>query len=449
MTGGLTAQDLYTVRVGMFRDVKANDFNNLKSLGFVYGTPGADNTTEVFVGQFTDQNKATNAASDLLKQGFRNAQAFALPVATGQQVTVIQLGLHSGDRAIDWEGMERAGQLYVESVDGLSKIVTGIYPDGPTALKFLTAIKELGYRDAFVKRINNARLIPVSTFETGIKKPLIPITIQDNVPLNPAPAATPPPAPVPNTDNVPAAAGPVVYGSSADSRSPAPAAAPNTLPAPTTAVPANAPFILPAEANAPGLPAIDGKTKRHSAAELQRLLKEKGYYDSSVDGFYGPGTTKAYLTAWDDMPEIRKYRLLSGTAFTPGRESRDVASQWPEISVLLTVAEDIAAGTANSTRAQQMVQQRVGIFNATTALSPVAATRARAWATTIWTNLEEWATEDPLHAQIFGAFRLSYHQSQVRLEDRFMDAGMSATDARDMATSMLQNLIGAQLDRFL
>lgn len=436
---GLSAQDLFTVRVGIFRDVKASDFNNLKSLGFVYGTTGQDNTTEVFVGHYNDQAKATGIASNLVQQGFRNAQAFTLPTNTGQQVTVIQLGLHSGDRTIDWAGFERAGQLYVESADGLSKVVTGIYPDGPTALKFLSTIRELGYQDAFIKRINNVRLIPVSTFETGIKKPLIPINLQNAPPVvssAPVPQQASTPA---NTDNVPPAA-PVVYGSTAEPRSPAPAAAPATL---NTTVPP--PPSLPASAIAAGLPAIDGKTKRSSAAELQRLLKEKGYYEGSIDGFYGPGTTAAYRSAWDEMPEVRKYRLLSSL----GTTSANAAGNWPEITVLLTVTEDIAAGTANTSREQQMSQQRAALFNARAALSPAAATRARAWATTLWTNLEDWATEDPMHAKIFGAFRMGYHQSQVRLEDHYMDAGMNATDARDSATAMLQNLIGAQLDRFL
>jgi hypothetical protein len=30
-----------------------------------------------------------------------------------------------------------------------------------------------------------------------------------------------------------------------------------------------------------------------------------------------------------------------------------------------------------------------------------------------------------------------------------MDRGFSATDAKDLSSAMLQNLIGAQLDRFL
>ncbi|TXF88286.1 peptidoglycan-binding protein [Neolewinella aurantiaca] len=437
-TGSLIAQNLYTIKVGTFRDVKADDFTSLRGQGFVYGAAGADNTVDVYVGQYSDVAKANATAASLNNNGFRNAQALALPLSTGQQVTVIQIALHSGDRSIDWPTLERAGQLFVESVDGVNKIVTGIYPDARTAASFLPAIRELGYSDAFVKTINNVRLIPINQFETGIKKPLIPIDLTAKAPV----PETPEPTASPATYGSKATPAPVAY-------SPAPAPATPAATPTTTATPA-ATTGLPSPASSPtlNLPAIDGKTKRHSSAELQRVLKEKGYYAGSIDGYYGPGTTAAYEAAWDDMPEIRKYRKLSEMALAPAGNTERI-SKWPEVSTLLAVVEDLSAGMANDARARQLVQQRSELTNATQALTPVAVSRINNWVTTIWTNLEEWATEDPLHAQIFSAFRLTYQQSQVRLEDYYMDKGLSATDARDLSSAMLQNLVGAQLDRFL
>lgn len=450
LAGTLAAQNLYTIKVGTFRDVKADDFQSLRSKGFVYGAPGADNTVDVYVGQYAEVVKANATAAFLNGNGFRNAQAFALPLNTGQQVTVIQIALHSGDRPINWATLERAGQLYVESVDGTNKIVTGIYPDARTAAGFLPAIRELGYSDAFVRTINNVRLIPINQFETGIKKPLIPIDLTAKAPVpqvqTPAPSPPPAPAPAPATN-------PATYGGSA---APAPVAynPPPTTSNPPTSTPMSPPTTtapaLPNPANAPAMnmPAIDGKTKRSSSAALQRVLKEKGYYAGSIDGYYGPGTAAAYAAAWDDMPEIRKYRKLSEMALEP-TGGRDLISKWPEVNTLLAVAEDLSAGMANDTRARQLVQQRSQLVNTTQPLTPVAASRVNNWTTTIWANLDEWATEDPLHAQIFSAFRLTYQQSQVRIEDHFMDKGFSATDARDLSSATLQNLIGAQLDRFL
>ena len=191
-------------------------------------------------------------------------------------------------------------------------------------------------------------------------------------------------------------------------------------------------------------PTIDGRTKRPSTAELQRVLKEKGYYESAVDGYYGPGTTAAFEAAWAGMAEIQKYKLLA--TMLPAEY---VGANWEETLVLISIAEEVAAGTANGERAERMLAQRPAIYAASQPLSPAAMTRVRNWAATIWTNLDEWAIEDPLHAQIFSAFRVAYHQTQVRLEDHYRLRGLNDNDARDLATAMLQNLIGAKLDRFL
>ena len=50
---------------------------------------------------------------------------------------------------------------------------------------------------------------------------------------------------------------------------------------------------------------------------------------------------------------------------------------------------------------------------------------------------------------MISALRVAYQQSHVRLEERYQQAGLDAIAARDLATAMLQNLTGAQLDRFL
>lgn len=425
----LAAQNLYTVKVGTFRDVKAVDFAALQAKGFVYGIPAADNTTDVYLGHYAAASRANATTAELNASGFRNAKTFNLPLTSGQSVTVIQIALTAASRPVNWAELERAGQLFVESIDGTTKILTGIYPDARTAASFLPAIRELGYTDAFVRTVNNVRLIPVTTFETGIKKPLIPINLQ--AAKNTVPLGTPPPTSEPASPKSP----PTTYGSS-----PPPLAKTPTPNAPTpTAVSATSPAFA--------YPTIDEKTKRHSAAELQKLLKAKGYYEGSIDGYYGPGTTAAYKAAWNGMPEIHKYRKLSEMLIAPS-EQYDFIKRWPEVKTLLAVVNDLSAGLTNATLASQLVQQRAQLTNATQALSTNAAERVKNWSATLWQNMDDWATDDPLHAQIYNALRLTYQQSHVRLEDYYMDRGLSATAARDLAAAMLQNLTGAQLDRF-
>lgn len=197
------------------------------------------------------------------------------------------------------------------------------------------------------------------------------------------------------------------------------------------------------------LPAIDGAIKRHSAAELQMVLKEKGFYAGEIDGYYGPGTASAYRRAWEELPVLRKYRSLSGAAPTESEPNSNSVTQWPEVVVLLTIADDLSAGNTNLEAASVFARQRNSLFDARENLNPVADSRTKDWASSIWENLNLWARKDPLHAQIFTAFRVSYHQSQTRIEQHYVDNGFSNIEARDLAIAMMQNLTGAQLDRFL
>ncbi|WP_420461080.1 peptidoglycan-binding domain-containing protein [Neolewinella sp.] len=432
----LPAQELYNVRVGTFQDADAADFADLRELGFIYGLAREAPLVEVYVGNYSTQEKATQVSEQLQTRGYRNAAPFALPTTGDASSTYVQIALRRGrDRELDWPALERAGKLYVDATDGAVKVVTGPYASPEDATQALSDIRGLGYADAFIKKLNPQSLIPVGVFETGIKKPLIPLELRQP-PVDSEGVA---PAPAPRaTDTVPAA----------------PPTAPDSAPLGEEAVaaaaepPATVPVPQPLRVDRPGLPDIDMRTKRHSAAELQRVLKEKGYYDGAIDGLYGPGTTAAYEQAWAQLAPLRKYRILAaaeGDGAAPG----NAPASWPEVTVALAIADDLAAGLDNAQAAQKLQEARGALLNATAPLPTPDAARARNWETTVWQNLDEWATEDPLHAQLLTALRVAYYQSQVRLEAMYQQRGMDAIAARDLATASLQNMLSAQLDRFL
>ena len=413
----LFAQGLYTVQVGSFRDVTAADFPEISQLAFLYGAPQQNGVTDVYLGNFSSEARAKEVADRLRNGRYPNARVLMLPTDSGTPITVVQLAYQKVDSDVDWEGLSRAGELYVESVDGINRIVVGIYPDNSVALNYLPEIKALGYDDAFVKKVNNVRLVPVRTFETGIKTPLIPISLQERQPeATPATAsASSPPSP--------AAPAPAAYESGT----------------PLIAAGSRSGTTL-------GLPDINARMKSSAAASLQRSLKARNFYQGSIDGLYGPGTEAAFLAAWNRMPEVQKYKLLSS------RQTAPVAPElraWPTLPILATIADEMAAGTTNQERFNQLINQRAALLASSQPLSPAAASRVRNWATTLWGNLDQWSSQDPLHAQIVAALEIAYYQTQVRLENHFADQGLEYIAARDLATATLQNLIGAQLNRFL
>ncbi|NJC27256.1 peptidoglycan-binding domain-containing protein [Neolewinella antarctica] len=468
LTGQLFSQDAYTVRAGVFRDVRSADFAEIGNLGYLYNLEVSPNESEVYVGQFTDQAKAVAIADQLNELGFRNARVLNLPEGAGQTQTFIQFAFQAANKPTPWKKYEPIGSLHVQSLDGNLKILTGPYDNAAEAKANLAVVKKAGYGDAFIKQVSSLRAIPVEAFETGLKKPFISIPAGEPARTSGS-ASTNTPGDSQNTVTPTAAGTPTKLTGTAATlgeASPSTYTKVPTAPSPTSIAPATAPTpvvstaqkttstlvastTLPAAAAGAELPKLDGATKRHSVAELQETLKLKGYYTGAIDGLYGPGTTAAYTKAWNELPEIRKYRLLSSAAFAPADAQRNAVSQWPEVSVMLTIVEDLAAGNTNVERARLLAQQRAPLFAATEKLKDAPRNATTKWAETVWANLNDWATEDPLHAQIVTAYRVSYHQSQARLEQHYANKGLGNIEARDLAIAMMENLNGAQLDRFL
>ncbi|WP_116107750.1 peptidoglycan-binding domain-containing protein [Lewinella sp. IMCC34191] len=429
----ISAQELYNVRIGTFQDVRADDFAELSELGFVYGLPMDGQLTDVYIGNYTSEDRATDVTENLQNRGFRNAAPFILPVSEKEATDYIQIALRGRGRELNWAELERAGTLYVDARDGVTKVVAGPYANAEAANAALARIRELGYGDAFTRSIKPGRLISVGLFETGIKKPLIPIDLS-RAPVRPSgprdsiSPAPPPPAPVP-------AARPADTVATAS---------------PATKLRGEAALaeaVRPVPVTKPSLPEIDVETKRHSAAELQRVLKEKDFYQGSIDGYYGTGTRGAFEKAWNELEELKNYRLLAGMN-DPGRSTAGPVS-WPEMLVLSVIAGDLAAGLANVDRESELSRERAALFQATGKLSAAESSEARNWESTVWNNLNDWAVEDPLHARLLSALRVAYYQSQVRLEAMYQQRGLSATESRDLATAALRNVLAADLDRFL
>ena len=63
----------YTVLVGTFLDAKAQDFENLRSLGFLHATKLEGNLTQVYIGGFDKQRDAEKMASAVRSKGYSGA----------------------------------------------------------------------------------------------------------------------------------------------------------------------------------------------------------------------------------------------------------------------------------------------------------------------------------------------------------------------------------------
>ena len=103
----------YTVLVGTFLDAKAQEFENLRALGFLYATKLEGNLTQVYIGGFNKQGDAEKMASAVRSKGYSGAFVQERLLSEGKSTIIIQMGIRSIKKNIDWEDYYRAGALYV------------------------------------------------------------------------------------------------------------------------------------------------------------------------------------------------------------------------------------------------------------------------------------------------------------------------------------------------
>jgi hypothetical protein len=320
VTTNLSAQsNFYTIQVGTFIDAKHSDFDGLRTLGLVHAQQVGGNLTEVYLGGYRDKAAADQMLQQVQRKGYPNAFVQERLVQDGLAATVVQIATRKINQPLNWEEFTQAGELFAILNGDLIKVVTGPYVTAGEAKTALSNVKSMGYKDAFVKSIPAAYLIPITQFETGIKEDLIPVdfnTTGGRIANDNASSGQP------ETYNVlqartPDAGQPVVsqpqLPSDVDIVS-----SYDYYPGSVGAEDGNKSF---GKAMPVGLPSISGKVKRTSALDLQKILKAKGTYAGALDGYYGPGTKAGYDKYMETDRYMQKYAYMAQNAPLPGNEA--------------------------------------------------------------------------------------------------------------------------------
>ena len=262
---------VYTIQIGTFVNPKATDFSTLQPLGYLYATPFEGNFSKVFLGEFTNETVAQNMLYTVRNSGY-GAFIVQKSLLGKPEAIVVQFTTKNKNQVIDWASLNTIGKLYTVLTDpNRIKIVTGPFATIDIARRRVVEMQQFGYKDAFVKTINIGLLHEVGAFETGKT------AVQNN--LNAAVEAI-------ISDNVPT--------STYDANSPA------------IITPQNAVINTPKS----GAPFIRPLIKRTSALAIQNVLKSSGYFNGSLDGFYGKATEAGYLNFVANDFQYKKYAFL-------------------------------------------------------------------------------------------------------------------------------------------
>ncbi|MDZ4680626.1 MAG: hypothetical protein SH848_06260 [Saprospiraceae bacterium] len=578
-----TAQNYYAVRVGSFVDVRPQDFDAIRPFGFVYAIQADANLYDIHIGAFEDRITAEKTLIEVKRKGYANSSVIERFPSEGVTITIIQLGVSAPGKVVDWQKFTKAGDLYVIAGSESLKIATGTFPDMETARQRLAALKKAGFPDAFIRSVNSIFLHKAGDFETGIKKPLIPLVFEE-APKTPQSRTTTPP--VQRTDTRPATQQPInqdPYGKEPprnyEENSGWMVKSPQLQQQQGGMTAKGAVEAQPPVSKAAAMPKIRANIKRRSALELQKTLKESGTYKSDLDGYYGGGTASAFQSVYDNNRVIQKYRLLaehSGTksgnrlqqtinniptdglasrtletfnepaalayrayllfrSFGPDKQVNnlmnnalrgaysgkkmkgrlpfdynatyayedfnqlvlhlyyihsapanvyaapcwlkerhpsesataqsiiadysdvgfalqacDQLSNWETIAVLEAIAADLNAGEIpNAAVMAAATSRRAQLSLSTKALTDKELKETENWNARTWVGLNGWATRDPLNQQMVAAFKVLFFQSQVLLEDYYMDRGLKAEDAKGLALATLKTLVGPYVERFV
>ncbi len=123
---------------------------------------------------------------------------------------------------------------------------------------------------------------------------------------------------------------------------------------------------------------------------------------------------------------------------------------WPEVNMTQTIALDLNPDAKlDPQKMAQGASLRALLFLTPQPLNNSDAADLDNWNNRLMAGLDGWAARDPLHKSIVKAFKVTYFQAQVRLEDYFMDKGFDEKQAKPLAQATLRTIVGYHLERFV
>ena len=123
---------------------------------------------------------------------------------------------------------------------------------------------------------------------------------------------------------------------------------------------------------------------------------------------------------------------------------------WSDLRITQAIAADLNADdNPDASALAQAASLRSKLYLAPRTLNESEKKSVENWNRSLWNGLNSWGSRDPLHQKIVTAFKISFFQSQILLEDHYMNKGFKTNQAKELALATLQTLVGYHLERFI
>jgi hypothetical protein len=372
---------MYTIQLGAFEDVRQADFEPIRSYSYVY-----EKENIVFIGGFSTPEAAAEVLAKVQNKGYTDAFVTERDLTAAPEHHVVQLITQTAGEPIEWKKLEPLGTLYAWACDnGQVRIVVGLFEDVNEARVLATKVQTKGFKGAFVRKVSDAFLNPVTAFD---KEPAKNGTLATTDKKN-------------QTKGVAKSVAKVAVK-----------AAPREVPA----------SYVDEKA---------GRTK--TVLELQQVLKNVGTFNGWMQGVATDTLEIAYSEALLRHRRLKKYQevaqqIVGFEGWASARlllcVTRDLNgnAEVPEISpdLLRNLPEKLLTEPKNLTDWMEHVHQKMATF----------------------------AKLSKRNEQLAEAFKISFLKTQVQLENYYKTKGFKNLESYQFALSVLKTLTEADLDDF-
>jgi hypothetical protein len=122
--------------------------------------------------------------------------------------------------------------------------------------------------------------------------------------------------------------------------------------------------------------------------------------------------------------------------------------EWNELNTLHTIAAELAVEQPSSRELRSTQNRRSRMYLSPQPLSGREAAFIGRWNDRLWKALDARADREPLYQKVLTPFKVAFFQSQVLLEDHFMDKGFKQKEAQKMALLTLSTIVDPYLKAY-
>ena len=194
------------------------------------------------------------------------------------------------------------------------------------------------------------------------------------------------------------------------------------------------------------LPAFD-PSATYDYRDLNQLLTHLRYiHEASNDGISAP----CWLFRRHPGTALKAFGEMSGVKSNLNMQACGGFWEWQEVQLLHAIASDLAtSGHTSEGKIANSQSELARLYLTPKAMGWPERKSLIEWNDSVWKGINGWATRDPLLAEISTALKISYFQTQVLLEDFYMDEGFDENESKGLALATLKVLVGDYFERFI